>query len=457
VNQRIKTFHVSGLLALALLGEARAGPLEDAEAAYQRRDYATTLQILGPMADQGDAYAQYEVGVIYFGGQGAPQDFAKAAAWFRKAAEQGNASGQINLGVMYEHGLGLQQDYAQAVAWFRKAADHGDASAQHNLGVMYRDGQGVPQDCAQAVAWFRKAAVQGLAVARSPSGCRNKASRKTSRRRSRGTARRRQGEAPLGTGERKGCALPVRGDPARDRTEPLGRAQRRQTRAALTTGHGLLGALLGTAFRTLGDSFAGRIALGERSALVRAQAGFRHVDERGVAADASVQPDVWFERHWYVDACCLTYGLQRERDPKLEVFGNRTRRIKPKWNPGDSEPAVAILDREMAAVVVTKPHALTLSHLANCAKPRNEQIDVVAAPFPGSRSPSRVMLWAKAERGGLRDEPSVSGRSPRNLPYNVKQLLRPHLVEFCQIALNGCPYPISYRLRQGRLRRSGAG
>ena len=82
VNQRIKTFHAGGLLALALLGEARAGPLEDAEAAYQRRDYATTLQILGPMADQGDASAQYDLGVIYSDGQGAPQDYAKAAAWF---------------------------------------------------------------------------------------------------------------------------------------------------------------------------------------------------------------------------------------------------------------------------------------------------------------------------------------------------------------------------------------
>jgi uncharacterized protein len=100
VNQRIKTFHAGGLLALALLGEARAGPLEDAEAAYQRHDYATTLQILGPMADQGDASRSTISAVIYSDGQGAsPQDYAKAAAWFRKAAEQGNASGQINLGV----------------------------------------------------------------------------------------------------------------------------------------------------------------------------------------------------------------------------------------------------------------------------------------------------------------------------------------------------------------------
>jgi uncharacterized protein len=80
VNQRIKTFRAGGLLALALLGVAKAGPLENAEAAYQRHDYATTLQILGPMADQGDASARYDLGVIYSDGQGAPQGYAKAAA-----------------------------------------------------------------------------------------------------------------------------------------------------------------------------------------------------------------------------------------------------------------------------------------------------------------------------------------------------------------------------------------
>jgi hypothetical protein len=69
VNQRIKTFHASGLLALALLGEARAGPLEDAEAAYPRHDYATTLQISVRWPDQGGASAQYDLGVIYSDGQ----------------------------------------------------------------------------------------------------------------------------------------------------------------------------------------------------------------------------------------------------------------------------------------------------------------------------------------------------------------------------------------------------
>ncbi len=114
---------------------------------------------------------------MYENGQGVPQDYAQAMIWFRKAADQGEADAQFNLGVMYENGQGVAQDYAQAVAWYRKAADQGEASAQFNLGEMYRNGRGVPQDDAQAVAWYRKAADQGNAGAQSTSAWRTSRAR----------------------------------------------------------------------------------------------------------------------------------------------------------------------------------------------------------------------------------------------------------------------------------------
>ena len=80
-----------------------------------------------------------------------------------QAAEQGNAQAQLDLGVMYYKGEGVRQDYAQAVQWFRKAAEQGVAEAQHNLGVAYDQGLGSRQDDAQAVQWYRKAAEQGHA------------------------------------------------------------------------------------------------------------------------------------------------------------------------------------------------------------------------------------------------------------------------------------------------------
>jgi TPR repeat protein len=76
----------------------------------------------------------------------------------RKAAEQGDASAQYNLGLMYASGLGTPQDYTQAAFWFRKAAEQGDTGAQRQLGYLYVQGHGVPQDDAQAGVWLRRAA-----------------------------------------------------------------------------------------------------------------------------------------------------------------------------------------------------------------------------------------------------------------------------------------------------------
>ncbi|MDG2286187.1 MAG: tetratricopeptide repeat protein, partial [Alphaproteobacteria bacterium] len=87
-------------------------------------------------------------------------DFTEAAKWYRKAAEQGNADAQFNLGVMYYNGDGVTQDYVEAAKWYRKVAEQGDAEAQNKLGFMYRKGEGVTQDYAEAVKWYRKAAEQ---------------------------------------------------------------------------------------------------------------------------------------------------------------------------------------------------------------------------------------------------------------------------------------------------------
>ena len=78
----------------------------------------------------------------------------------RDLAEQGDASAQNNLGLLYDLGTGVPQDHAEAVKWYRMAAEQGHADAQYNLSVMYNNGKGVPQDYSEAVKWLRKAADQ---------------------------------------------------------------------------------------------------------------------------------------------------------------------------------------------------------------------------------------------------------------------------------------------------------
>jgi TPR repeat protein len=83
---------------------------------------------------QGDAEAQFELGVMYKQGIGTPQDMAEAARWYRAAAEQGYARAQNNLGYMYGTGSGVPQDYVLAHMWYNQAGANGIA-----LGIKNRD------------------------------------------------------------------------------------------------------------------------------------------------------------------------------------------------------------------------------------------------------------------------------------------------------------------------------
>ena len=74
------------LLALGLSEPVLAGPLEDARAAYDKQDYTTALRLLRPLAAQGDADAQFHLGVMYQVGQGVPQDYVEAHKWFNLSA-----------------------------------------------------------------------------------------------------------------------------------------------------------------------------------------------------------------------------------------------------------------------------------------------------------------------------------------------------------------------------------
>jgi len=129
--------------------------------AYERGDYETALAEFRALADQGDASAQYNLGVGYDRGQGVPQDYQEAVKWYRRAADQGDASAQSNLGVGYDRGQGVPQDYQEAAKWYRRAAEQGEARAQYTLARMYYFGQGIPQDYVFAHMWANLAASQG--------------------------------------------------------------------------------------------------------------------------------------------------------------------------------------------------------------------------------------------------------------------------------------------------------
>ena len=98
---------------------------------------------------------------MYNDGQGVPQDYEQAVAWYRKAAEQKYAIAQFNLGRMYADGLGLPQDEKQAFLWYRKAAEQGDTVAQNHLAWLYLNGIGVDRNNVECYAWSSVAVESG--------------------------------------------------------------------------------------------------------------------------------------------------------------------------------------------------------------------------------------------------------------------------------------------------------
>ncbi|MDR2946221.1 MAG: sel1 repeat family protein [Candidatus Adiutrix sp.] len=154
----------------------------DAEAQYRlgtiyhgrRRDGPESLKWVKLAAEQGHVKAMSELGFMYRLGNGiVTQDFSESAKWYRLAAEQGDAEAQFSLGKLYDTGLfhdkgicpgrttyGCVQSKVKAVEWYRRAAEQGVVDAQYALGVMYQKGDGVERNKTEAVKWLWLAAKQ---------------------------------------------------------------------------------------------------------------------------------------------------------------------------------------------------------------------------------------------------------------------------------------------------------
>src|ERR1700687_3198039 len=107
------------VLVSAFAAPVAAGTFEDAVDAHARGDYAKALRLIRPLANDGDAAAQFNLGLMYITGPGVTRDDAEAVMWFRKAADQGDAVAEFLLGYQYANGIGVPLDYGEAMIWFR--------------------------------------------------------------------------------------------------------------------------------------------------------------------------------------------------------------------------------------------------------------------------------------------------------------------------------------------------
>ena len=124
-------------------------------AAYRAGDYAAAVKSWCPLAEQRDAYAQYNLGVMYDDGAGVLQDYVECVEWNRLAAEQRIAPAQNNLAIMHYYGKGVLQDNVRAHMWYNIASAYGykdagkwrDKSAEIMTSAAIFEAQKMAREC----------------------------------------------------------------------------------------------------------------------------------------------------------------------------------------------------------------------------------------------------------------------------------------------------------------------
>ncbi len=178
---------VCALLTLAV-DQAKSQPLSEL---FPERD---KLSDLLPLAEKGDARAQFQLGTKYLRGRGVNKDPAEALRWLRAAGDQGFVKAQLYLGNYCadvasddtsalewfrraaanlsdrdgvigarKAGVIISRDASrarEAAAYFRRAAERGDPQAQVLLGTLYLDGSGLDRNFADGLKWIERAATE---------------------------------------------------------------------------------------------------------------------------------------------------------------------------------------------------------------------------------------------------------------------------------------------------------
>src|SRR6476661_8572103 len=130
--------------------------------AWQKADYSAAVAIWRPLAEKGDADAQFNLGQAYRLGRGVPTNLAAAKTWFERSANQGHMDAETTLGLL----LFQNNDQAEGLKWLKKASEKGEPRAMLVYGTALVNGDSVTQDPVLGYAYVSRAAAQGLGPAK---------------------------------------------------------------------------------------------------------------------------------------------------------------------------------------------------------------------------------------------------------------------------------------------------
>lgn len=130
--------------------------------AWQKADYARAVAIWSPLAENGDADAQFNLGQAYRLGRGVPTNLSRAKDWFERAAMRGHVDALTTLGLLlFQNG-----EQTQGLKWLSQSAEQGEPRAMLVYGTALFNGDGVTQNPVLGYAYVSRAAAQGLAPAK---------------------------------------------------------------------------------------------------------------------------------------------------------------------------------------------------------------------------------------------------------------------------------------------------
>lgn len=157
-----RKYLVAAALLIATAAPSSGQSVKAGIEAWQRSDYAGAVAIWRPLAEKGDADAEFNLGQAYRLGRGVPTNLAAAKTWFERAAQQGHLDAETTLGLL----LFQNQDQSEGLKWLKKAAAQGEPRALLVYGTALVNGDSVTQDPVLGYAYVSRAAAQGLEPAK---------------------------------------------------------------------------------------------------------------------------------------------------------------------------------------------------------------------------------------------------------------------------------------------------
>ncbi len=173
MKNKVRAFIVLAMILFPAFSQAQTSGLADLESRAKKGDAAAqvelgakyfygegvaksipeAIRLFTLAAEKKNLDAQLGLGWIYGHAEGY-LDAAKSAKYYGFAAAQGDAEAQYLLGLMYLKGEGVKKDFALAERWLRKAAVQDVIEAQSALGDIYETGKGVKIDKVEALSWY---------------------------------------------------------------------------------------------------------------------------------------------------------------------------------------------------------------------------------------------------------------------------------------------------------------